>query len=126
MAINNKYLYSDLTNKVIKLAISVHKKLGPGFTEKVYQRAMYLELKYSGLKFEREKRIDIYYNTANLGYEKVDFIVEGKILLELKAVSEIQEIHRAQVISYLKAANLKIGLILNFAKEKLQIKRVIA
>ena len=123
MTIN--YPDKDLTGKIIKIAIDIHKTLGPGFVEKVYQRAMYLDLKRSPLKFEREKEIEIRYKNIKLGYEKVDFIIEGKVILELKTVSEIQEIHKAQMLSYLKASNCKIGLILNFAKPILEIKRVI-
>lgn len=120
-----KYPHSKLTERVIGIAIQIHKKLGPGYVEKIYQRALYLELKRNGIKFQREKKVDIYYNNANLGYEKVDFDIESEIIVELKAVSEIQDIHKAQLISYLKAANRKVGLILNFAKEKLEIKRVV-
>lgn len=120
-----KYLYSELTSKIIKLAIKAHKALGPGFVEKIYQRALYLEFKRNKLDFEREKQIYIYYNKANLGYEKVDFIVEDKVIVELKAVEKINEIHIAQMISYLKASGCKIGLILNFANRKLEIKRII-
>ena len=93
--------------------------------EKIYQRAMYLDLKKLGIAFQREKKIDIMYNRANLGYEKVDFDIESKVIVELKAVTELQNIHKAQLISYLKASERKIGLLLNFAKEKLEIKRVV-
>lgn len=108
-----------------KLAIKMHKTLGSGFVEKVYQRAYYLELKNSGLKFEREKKIIIKYNKAVVGYSKVDFDIEDKVLLEFKAVTEIQNMHKAQMISYLKAAGRKIGLIINFAKPIIEIKRII-
>jgi GxxExxY protein len=117
--------HKEITDKILKSAIKVHKKLGPGFVEKIYQRALFIELKKSGLKFEREKKISIRYENVNLGYEQIDFIVENKVLVELKAVSEIQNIHLAQVISYLKAAKLQVGLILNFAKQRLEIKRVV-
>lgn len=120
-----KYLYSELTAKIIKLAIKVHKALGPGFVEKIYQRALYLEFKNNNLDFEREKQIYIHYYKANLGYEKVDFIIENKVIVELKAVEKINDIHLAQMISYLKASGCQIGLILNFAAKRLEIKRVI-
>lgn len=119
------YLYKELTQKIIKIAINIHKELGPGFVEKIYQRAMYLDLQRSPLGFEREKKIKIVYHGVDLGYEKVDFIIENKVIVELKAVSEIQEIHRAKVISYLKASKCEVGLILNFATPKLTIKRVV-
>ncbi len=125
MSIRNEYQYSELTDKIIKLAIDVHKTLGPGFVEKIYQRALYLEFKKSGLRFNRERKVSIIYRGANLGYEQVDFDIENKVLVEVKAISEINAIHIAQVISYLKASKKKVGLILNFAKPKLEIKRVI-
>lgn len=125
MSIRNEYQHSELTDKIIKLAIDVHKTLGSGFVEKIYQRALYLEFKKRGLRFNRESKISIIYRGANLGYEQVDFDIENKVLVEVKAVSEINEIHIAQVISYLKVSGRKVGLILNFAKPKLEIKRVI-
>jgi GxxExxY protein len=116
---------NKLTQKIIGLAINVHKNLGPGFVEKIYQRALYLEFKNNNLLFDREKKISIYYHNALLGYEKVDFIIENKIILEVKCVGEINEIHKAQLLSYLKAANLKLGLLINFAKPIIEIKRLI-
>lgn len=121
---NKTYPLSDLTERIIKVAIDVHKTLGPGFTEKIYQRALYLEFKRNNFKFDREKRITIMFKKVNLGYDTIDFDVEDKVLLELKSVSEINQIHVAQLISYLKAANRKVGLILNFAKPVLEIKRI--
>lgn len=121
----NQYPHSNLTKTIIGVAIDIHKQLGPGFIEKIYQRAMYLEMKRRKIDFEREKKIEIYYNNANLGFEKVDFLIDNKVIVELKSVSDINDIHCAQLISYLKAANKKIGLILNFAKDKLEIKRII-
>jgi len=119
------YLDSDLTGRIIQIAINVHKNLGPGFVEKIYQRAMYLDFKTNNLKFEREAKMNIKYKGVSLGYEQVDFIVEGKVIVELKAVSEIQDIHRAQILSYLKASGCKVGLIINFAKPIIEIKRII-
>ncbi len=114
-----------LTEKIIGLAIKVHKKLGPGFVERIYQRALYLEFKNNKLHFEREKKIPVYYNKALLGYEQVDFIVQSLVIVELKCVNEISNIHKAQLLSYIKAANAPIGLILNFAKPTIEIKRLI-
>ena len=125
MSVNSKYEHSDLTDKIIQIAIRVHKSLGPGFVEKIYQRALYLEFKNSKLGFVREKRLSIYYKKVNLGYETVDFEVEGKVLIEVKAVSEINDIHRAQLLSYLKSSGCKVGLILNFARPTLEIKRLV-
>lgn len=115
---------NKLTNKIIGIAIKVHKDLGPGFIEKIYQRAMYLELKNSGISFEREKKVAVRFKKSLLGYQVLDFIIENELVVEIKAVSEINRIHVAQMLSYLKATNKKLGLILNFANSKLEIKRV--
>lgn len=120
-----EYKYSDLTDRIIKIAIDVHKSLGPGFVEKIYQRALYLELKNSGIKFTRERKIVVVYKKVNLGYETVDFDVDDKVLVEIKAVSAINEIHMAQTLSYLKSSGREVGLILNFARPTLEIKRLI-
>ena len=116
---------NKLTKQIIGLAIKVHKTLGSGFVERIYQRAMYLEFKNNKLSFEREKQIPVFYQKALLGYEKVDFIINDQVILELKCVGEISEIHKAQLLSYLKAAKAPIGLIINFAKPIIEVKRLI-
>jgi GxxExxY protein len=121
---HGEFLYGDLTNKIIELAIKVHKKLGPGFIEKIYEKALSHELNKGGMKYEKQKSIRVKYDEILLGDQRVDMIIEGKIIVELKAVSELNDIHQAQMISYLKAADKKVGLIFNFAKPKLEIKRV--
>lgn len=125
MPVNKLYKFSDLTDKIIRIAIGIHKDLGPGFVEKIYQRALYLEFKNQKFTFSREKKIIVSYKNVNLGYETVDFDIEGKVLVEIKAVSKINPIHIAQLISYLKAANRSVGLILNFARPTLEIKRIV-
>lgn len=125
MAVNKDYLYSDITDKIIKSAIKVHKTLGPGLVEKLYQRALKIELTDNKVKAERERRIEMQYSSKNIGFDKIDLDVEHKVLVELKAVSELNEIHIAQMLSYLKSSNRRVGLLLNFAKMKLEIKRVI-
>lgn len=122
---NKNYLYSDLTEQIIKAALKVHKQLGPGFIEKIYQRALEIELTNNKIKIEREKLLKLTYEGINIGSDKADFVIDRKVLVELKAVSELSDIHRAQLISYLKASGLRIGLLINFAQQKLQIKRVI-
>lgn len=114
-----------LTNKVIGVAIDVHKQLGPGFAEKVYQRALYIELKRNHLVIEREYKIQLTWNHINIGYQVVDFLIEGELILELKATGETQDIHKWQLLSYLKAGNKRLGLLLNFGSKLLGIKRVI-
>ncbi|KKR47866.1 MAG: hypothetical protein UU32_C0014G0008 [Candidatus Woesebacteria bacterium GW2011_GWB1_41_10] len=119
------YKYSDLTGEIIKLAIKVHKNLGSAYEEKIYQRALYLEFQRAGLKFEREKEVSINYGKVRIGKKKLDFVVGNKVVVELKKVEAIDKVHIAQVVSYLKILKLNIGLILNFGRSKLEIKRVI-
>jgi GxxExxY protein len=120
---SNQILEADAKH-IIGIAIEVHKQLGPGFQEKIYQRALYLELKNRGMKFEREKKIEIRWKQVMLGYQVVDFVINKNLLIELKAVPGIIDAHIAQMVSYLKASNLNLGLILNFGKPTLEIKRV--
>ena len=100
MSVKSDYKFSDLTDKIIGIGINIHKELGPGFVEKIYQRALYLELKNSKLRFTRERKLIIYYKKVNLGYETVDFEIEGKVLIEIKAVSEINDIHTMNIIDF--------------------------
>jgi GxxExxY protein len=116
---------NGITEKIIGLAIAVHKKLGPGFIERIYQEALSLELDQSKINYEKEKFITINYKGRNLGEQRIDFLIENSIILEIKAIDKIGPIHIAQVISYLKAMNKKLGLILNFSEVKLGIKRII-
>lgn len=120
-----KYLYSDLTKKVIGAAITVHKELGPGHPEKIYQRALSEEFKNQKIPFKKEEIFKVFYNGKEMGYETMDFCVYDKIALELKAAKEILDLHAKQLVGYLKGKNLRLGLILNFGRSKLEIKRVI-
>ena len=120
----NKQLDS-LSNKIIGFAIDVHKKLGPGFVEKVYGRALEEEFMREKIDSRVQKEIKIKYDNIYIGGQRLDLLVEDEIIIELKAVSEINDIHKAQIISYLKAANKRLGLILNFAKKRLDIKRIV-
>lgn len=121
----SNYQHSELTGKIIELAINVHKNLGSAYEEKIYQRALYLEFQRAKLKFEREKEISINYGKVRIGKKKLDFIVEDKVIVELKKIDAIDKVHIAQVVSYLKTLNLNVALILNFGKSKLEIKRVV-
>ena len=116
--------HSKLTEQVIGIAIKVHKEIGPGFREKYYQRAMYLELQKTKLKFEREKKIRIPYGNITLGYHIIDLLVENKVVVELKSMKKLTEVEVGQLTSYLKLAKCEIGLILNFGQPKIEIKRV--
>ena len=116
---------NQLSNKIIGIAIKVHKTLGPGFIERIYEKALAHEFKKEGIDHVTQALVKVNYDGIDLGEQKVDFLVEDEIILELKSVFEINEIHQAQLISYLKTADKKLGLILNFAKGTLEIKRIV-
>jgi len=116
---------NKLSNKVIGVAIKVHKNLGPGFAEKIYQQALAHEFKKAEFEFIEQKVIRVNYDDIKLGFQRVDFVIEGELILELKAVNMIITVHKAQLLSYLKTTGLKLGLLLNFSKPTLEIKRVV-
>jgi GxxExxY protein len=120
MEIQNKLL----TDRIIGTAIRVHKELGPGFLEAMYEEALSIELAAAGLAFERQKLLPVFYREHLIGEHRLDFVVEGKVIVELKAISALEDIHFAIVRSYLKAANLYDALLLNFASVRLIVKRV--
>jgi GxxExxY protein len=122
--IKNEYPESALTEKIIGCAMEVHRILGNGFQEVIYQRALEIEMRQQGLKFSREHEMDIFYKGENIGRRRVDFFVEGKIMLELKAVIKLEDVHLAQIINYLEAYGMTIGLLINFGNRSLQFKRV--
>ena len=119
-----EFLHIDVTDKIIKAAIKVHKTIGPGFNEKIYERALIRQFKEDDIENENQKRIDINYLGEKIGYHFLDFLVENKVVLEIKAINELSNIYLSQVISYLKATNLKIGLVINFSRPIVEIKRV--
>ena len=121
----NCYKYSDLTGKIIGAAMQVHSALGNGFPEVIYQRSLAIELEKSGIQFNREIQQDVFYENIKVGTRIADFLVEGKILVELKALSEINETHYSQILNYLKSFRLEIGLLINFGSKSLQFKRFI-
>ncbi len=121
----NKLAHEELTGRIIACAIEVHKALGPGFLESIYEAAMLVELKRVGLKVESQKSLPIFYRETLVGEHRLDLLVEDKIIVELKAISELEDIHFAIVRSYLKAVALEHGLLLNFATMPLTVKRVI-
>jgi GxxExxY protein len=117
-------LYKELTEKIIAAAMQVHKTLGNGFQEVIYQRAMEIELRIMGLSFEREKEMTIFYRGEDIGTRRVDFFVETKIMVELKAIIILEDVHLAQAVNYLEAYNMEVGLLINFGAKSLQFKRV--
>ncbi len=104
--------------------MEVHKNFGNGFQEVVYQRCLAIELKNIGLDFVREKEMDLTYKNKNVGTRRVDFLVEGKIMVELKAITKLEDVHLAQTINYLEAYELDVGLLINFGERGLNFKRV--
>lgn len=122
--IDNKYPDSELTGKIIGCAMEVHRILGNGFQEVIYQRAMAIEMAKQGLNFSREHEIYIHYKGETIGTRRVDFFVEEKIMVELKALVQLEDVRLAQAINYLEAYDLKIGLLINFGNTSLQFKRV--
>lgn len=123
--IDEKYKYSALTGKIIGCALEVHKVLGNGFQEVIYQRALEIEFKRSGILFHREFEMPIIYKNEHVGTRRVDFLVEENISVELKAIIKLENVHFAQAINYLEAYNLEIGLLLNFGSESLEMKRLL-
>ena len=119
------YPHQELTGKVIGAAIEVHKQLGPGFFEKIYENALKIELIERGLKFESQVPVPVRYKGQLVGSYVADLIVENLVLCELKSVEVLIVAHEAQLLNYLRATRFKIGLLLNFGQTKTQIKRLI-
>jgi len=122
--IKEQYKYSDLTSRIIGCAMTVHKALGNGFQEVIYQRALAIEMKLAGIDFNREFEMPIFYREEQIGTRRVDFLVEGLISVELKAITKLEDVHLAQAINYLEAYNLEIGLLINFGENSLNFKRL--
>ena len=123
--IDSRYYKSDITGMIIKCAQRVHSKLGNGFQEVIYQRALEIEFNEVGLEFIREKEIPIYYKDKEIGTRRVDFLVDGDIMVELKAITELEKVHYAQAINYVEAYKVKIGLLINFGGQSLEVKRFV-
>ena len=117
-------LYKELSYKLIGVAMEIHKILGPGFLEGTYQRAYEAELEIRKIPFIPQKKIKIFYKDINLGFQVLDLVINNKIIIEIKAVSEILPIHQAQLISYLKATNYNLGILINFGSKSIQYKRL--
>ena len=122
--IKKEFLYSDSTEKIIGCSMTVHNFLGNGFQEVVYQRALAIEMTDQGLSFSRELEIPIYYKEVEIGTRRVDFFVEDKVMVEIKAVTKLDNIHLAQAINYLEAYKMKVGLLINFGANSLEFRRI--
>ena len=122
--INEQYKYSELTSKIIGCAMTVHQILGNGFQEVIYQRALAIEMQLASIQFEREFEMPVFYKDEQIGTRRVDFLVEGVVSVELKAVATLDNSNYAQAINYLEAYNLEIGLLINFGETTLKFKRL--
>ncbi len=114
----------ELTYKIIGCAMKVHSTLGNGFQEVIYQRALAIEMRKQGFEFERELEMPLFYEGHSIGSRRVDFLVEGKVMVELKALVKLEDVHLAQGLNYLVAYNVDLGLLLNFGAQSLEIKRL--
>ncbi len=124
---NTELKHKDVTEKIIGASFEVHKFLGNGFQEVIYQRALAWELSQAGLTYAREIEQDIFYKALlePIGTRRADFVVEGKVLVELKAVIQLEDVHLAQVLNYLKAYRLEVALLINFGSKSLTFKRLV-
>ena len=122
--IKKEFPLSELTGKIIGAAMEVHNVLGNGFKEVIYQRALSIELNKQNLNHEREKEMPLQYKGFDIGTRRVDFFVENEVMVEIKAVKELDDVHLAQAINYLEAYDMPIGLLINFGHTSLQFKRV--
>jgi len=116
--------HEELTHKIIGCAMKVHSTLGNGFQEVIYQRALAIEFEKQALEYQREMEMSIYYKGVNIGTRRVDFFVEDNIMVEIKALIQLEDVHLAQAMNYCQAYNLPIGLLINFGSKSLQFKRV--
>ena len=123
--VNEEYKYSELTGKIIGCAMEVHRYLGNGFQEVIYQRALAIEMSKQGLNFVQEFEMTVFYKGEFVGKRRVDFLVEKVISVELKARSELEDSHLCQAINYLEIYHIETGLLINFGAKSLQFKRLI-
>ena len=121
---STKIIEKEISFKIMEAAFEVHNELGPGFLESIYEEALALELQARNLVVETQKRIPVFYKGQQIGEHVLDQVVDGKIILELKAVTEIAPIHKQQAVSYLKATGLPLAIVINFGARRVQSARV--
>jgi GxxExxY protein len=119
-----KLKYSDITQKIIGCAMKVHQKMRNGYTEQIYQRCLAIELSRMNISFRQEVELSIYYEHIQIGKRRVDFLIDDKIVVEIKALSELTDQHLAQALNYLETQRLEVGLLINFGAKSLQFKRL--
>ena len=124
MNINQNYPHSELTGKIIGCCMEVDRSLGNGLQEVIYQRALAIEFRRQNIPFSREHEMEIFYKDESIGTRRVDFFVDGRVMVELKAITKLEDVHLAQAINYLEAYGLEIGLLINFGAKSLEFKRV--
>lgn len=122
--INEHYKHSEITSKIIGCAMEVHRRLGNGFQEVIYQRALAIEMLMAGIQIQREFEMPIFYREKQIGTRRVDFLIEDIVCVELKAIIKLEDVHLAQAINYLEAYNIEIGLLINFGEKSLNFKRL--
>ena len=125
MSENENIVYKDLSYKIIKLALEVHNELGCGFLEKVYENALMILLSREKIPAKQQAPIEVYFQNKVVGQYFADILVDDKLILELKTVDNIANVHTAQVLNYLRATSIRLGLILNFAKPRFEYKRLV-
>lgn len=118
------YKYKDITEKIIGAAMKVHAALGNGFQEVIYQRSLEIEFEDKGVKFVRELEMPVYYKGRQVGERRVDFFIDNKVMVELEAIIQLENVHLAQAKNYLEAYNMEVGLLINFRNISLQFKRL--
>lgn len=122
--IKDEYKHSELTSRIIKCAFNVHNVLGNGFQEVIYQRALAIEFEENGIIAVREQEMPLFYKNREIGTRRVDFLIQNEVLVELKAVVKLEDVHFAQAINYLEAFKLPVGLLLNFGTTKVEFRRL--
>ena len=122
--IRNEDQINALTRKIIGCAMEVHKTMGNGFQEVIYQRALAIEFEFQGLSFDREKEMPLTYRGQSIGTRRVDFFVEEKVMVEIKAIEQLLPVNKTQAINYCEAYNIADGLLINFGAMSLEFKRV--
>ena len=120
----NKIIDDELTYKIIGCAMKVHNTLGNGFQEVIYQRCLAIELDKTGISYQREKEMPIYYEGFEVGTRRADFIIEEKVMVEIKALVNLEDVHLAQALNYLTAYQIDKGLLINFGSNSLEVKRM--
>ena len=120
----DKIIHRELSYQVMQAVFEVHNTLGPGYLEKVYEEALAIELELVNIPFERQKKITVVYKGRDIGRHRLDFVIDDKIVLELKSVSTLANVHKKQVLSYLKATGLRLSILVNFATPRVQSERI--